>query len=63
MTIWEEQVINLAIEWRNAKYAVEEAVIRQNFWHAVDMVKKERRDAATQSEKEEFKEGATQTGK
>jgi hypothetical protein len=44
MTDREREVLDLAIKWRNSKYAVEEALIRQKFIHAIDMLKKERRD-------------------
>lgn len=62
MTAWEEKVINLAIALRDAKFSVEEAVTRQQFWHAVDMVKKERRDATTQGSQGQQEEGATESG-
>jgi hypothetical protein len=45
MTEREEDVLRLAIEWRQSKYAVAEALIEANFRHAIDMLIKERRDA------------------
>jgi hypothetical protein len=44
MTKWESELIELAIQWHDAKYAVEEALIRQKLIRAIRMVKKERRD-------------------
>jgi hypothetical protein len=44
MTDLEREVLNLAIQWADAKYAVEEALIRQQFLRTIRMLKKERRD-------------------
>lgn len=44
MTDLEREVIDLAIQWVDAKYAVEEALIRQQFVRTIRMLKKERRD-------------------
>ncbi len=46
MTEWQQKVIELAVAWRDARYEVEKAIIEKELWHAVDMLKKERRDAA-----------------
>lgn len=51
MTEWEQQVCELAIRWREAKYSVEEALLRQELTHAIDMLKKERRDAKVEESK------------
>jgi hypothetical protein len=40
----EADVLELAIKLRQAKYVVEEALIRMEYNHAVDMLIKERRD-------------------
>lgn len=45
MTELEARVLDLVIEWRDSKYAVEEALIRQEMVRAIDKLKKERRDA------------------
>lgn len=45
VTELESRVLELAIEWRDSKYAVEEALIRQELWRAIDKLKKERRDS------------------
>lgn len=45
MTQREEDVLRLAIEWRQSKYAVGEALLEAEFKHAIDMLIKERRDA------------------
>jgi hypothetical protein len=44
MTDCERKALDLALKWRDAKYSVEEALIRQELIRAIDMVKKERRD-------------------
>lgn len=49
MTEREAEVLRLAIEWRDSRYAVKEAIIENELKHAIDMLKKERRDE--QSEK------------
>jgi len=41
----EEAVISLAIEWRETKFAVGKALVESALIHAIDMLKKERRDA------------------
>jgi hypothetical protein len=41
----EREVLDLAIQWIDAKFAVEEALIRQEFVRKIRMMKKERRDA------------------
>lgn len=51
MTPTEERVLELVVEWRDSKYAVEEALIRSELMREIDKLKKERRDAAA----EEFK--------
>lgn len=45
MTPTEERILNLVIEWRDSKYAVAEALIRQELTREVDKLKKERREA------------------
>jgi len=40
----EQAVIQLAIEWRETRFAVAKALIESDLIHAVDMLKKERRD-------------------
>ena len=45
MTELEARVLDLVIEWRESKYAVAEALIRQELMRTIDMLKKERRDA------------------
>jgi hypothetical protein len=58
VTDCEREVLDLAIKWRDSKYAVEEAIIRQKFIHATDMLKKERRDKRCQKlEKNTASEG------
>lgn len=47
MTPTEERVLELVIEWRDSKYAVEEALIRSELMREIDRLKKERRDAAS----------------
>lgn len=44
MTDLENEVLELALQWVDAKYAVEEALIRQEFIRKIKMMKKERRD-------------------
>jgi hypothetical protein len=44
MTECEREVLDLAIQWESSKYAVEEALIRQEFVRKIRMLKKERRD-------------------
>lgn len=44
MTELEREVLDLAIQWESAKFAVEEALIRQQFLRAIRLLKKERRD-------------------
>jgi hypothetical protein len=44
----EREILDLAIQWVDAKYAVEEALIRQEFVRKIRMLKKERRDAKCQ---------------
>ncbi len=44
MTDLEREVLDLAIEWIDARYAVEEALIRQELTRKIRMLKKERRD-------------------
>lgn len=51
MTELEARVLDLVIEWREAKYAVAEALIRQELMRTVDMLKKERRDAKAQTKR------------
>ncbi|MBA2525666.1 MAG: hypothetical protein H0V18_07785 [Pyrinomonadaceae bacterium] len=45
MTAQENKVLELSMQWRQAKFAVEEALIRQELTRAIDMLIKERRDA------------------
>lgn len=45
MTDCEEQVLELAIRWRDARYTVEAAMLQVQLRHAIDLLKKERRDA------------------
>ena len=52
MTDRERAVLELAIKLRQAKYVVEEAFIRQEYNHAVDMLIRERRDAKTENVKD-----------
>jgi hypothetical protein len=44
MTDLESEVLDLSIQWADAKFAVEEALIRQEFLRKIRMLKKERRD-------------------
>jgi hypothetical protein len=44
VTQCEETVIKLAIEWRETRYAVAKALVELDLIHAVDMLKKERRE-------------------
>lgn len=44
MTELEARVLDLVIEWRDSKYAVAEALIRQELIRTIDALKKERRD-------------------
>lgn len=44
MTDCEREVLDLAIQWVDAKYAVEEALIKQEFIRKIRLLKKERRD-------------------
>lgn len=44
MTDCEREVLDLAIQWEESKYVIEEALIRQQFLRAIRMLKKERRD-------------------
>lgn len=44
MTDREAEVLRLAIEWRDSRYAVKEAIIENDLKRAIDMLKKERRD-------------------
>ena len=44
LTELEREILDLAIEWVEARYAVEEALIRQEFVRKIRMLKKERRD-------------------
>lgn len=44
MTEREERVLNLAIQWRMSRYAVQEALLENEFKHEIDMLIKERRD-------------------
>jgi hypothetical protein len=48
MTECENEVLDLAIQWIDAKYAVEEALIRQEFVRKIRLLKKERRDKKCQ---------------
>lgn len=48
MTETEERVLDLVIEWRDSKYAVEEALIRQELMRTVDKLKRERREAKSE---------------
>lgn len=41
-------MLDLVIEWRDAKHAVEEALIRQELMRSVDKLKKERREAKSE---------------
>jgi len=52
MTELEREVLDLAIQWESAKYAVEEALIRQQFLRTIRMLKKERRDKEVEKPKE-----------
>lgn len=45
LTPREERVLNLAIQWRMSRYAVEEALVEAEFKREIDMLIKERRDA------------------
>jgi hypothetical protein len=51
MTKWESELIESALKWQDAKYTVEEALIRQQLMRAIRMVKKERRDAKVKTDK------------
>jgi hypothetical protein len=51
MTEREADVLELAIKLRQAKYVVEEAMLRQEYSHAVDMLIKERRDEKAKDHK------------
>jgi hypothetical protein len=53
MTAREREALELAIQWVDAKYSVEEALIKQKFIRAVRLVKKERRDAKSEKVKDE----------
>lgn len=44
MTELESEVLDLAVDWIDAKFTVEEALIRQQLMRAIRMLKKERRD-------------------
>ena len=45
MTEREQAVIQLAIEWRETRFAVGKALVESALIHAIDMLKKERREA------------------
>ena len=45
MTEREERVLNLAIQWRMSRYAVQEALVEAEFKREIDLLIKERRDA------------------
>lgn len=49
LTELEREILDLAIQWIDARYAVEEALIRQELTRKIRMLKKERR--AKESEK------------
>lgn len=51
VTELESRVLDLVIEWRDSKYAVEEALIRQELIRTIDKLKKERRDAKVEEAK------------
>lgn len=53
MTDREAEVLRLAIEWRDSRYAVKEAIIEADLKHAIDMLKKERRDSHAQPSDDE----------
>ena len=42
LTELEREILDLAIQWVDAKYAVEEALIKQEFVRAIKKLKKER---------------------
>jgi hypothetical protein len=44
LTELEREILDLAIEWIDAKLTVEEALIRQEFVRKIRKLKKERRD-------------------
>ena len=44
MTDLEREVLDLAMQWIEAKFAVEEALIKQEFVRKIRLLKKERRD-------------------
>ena len=44
MTEREDEVLELALQWEESKFTVEEALIRQKLVRAIRMLKKERRD-------------------
>lgn len=44
MTPTEERVLNLAIQWRMSRYAVQEALLEAEFKQEIDKLIKERRD-------------------
>jgi len=46
----ESDVVELSVKLRQAQFAVEEAVLMQQWRHAVDMLIKERRDAQAKGE-------------
>jgi len=48
----EKAVIQLAIEWRETRFAVGKALVESSLIHAIDMLKKERRDAELAKEDE-----------
>lgn len=49
MTEREQKVLELAIKLREAKFSVEEALIRQQYLRAVDLLIKERRGAKVEN--------------
>ena len=59
MTERESDVVDLSIKLRQAQFAVEEAVLMQQWRHAVDMLIKERRDAQAKGDKFKDKFGST----
>lgn len=55
MTEREERILDLVIEWRDSRFAVAEALIRQELMREVDKLKKERRDGKVEKFKNERK--------
>jgi hypothetical protein len=50
----ENEVLDLALQWINAKYAVEEALIRQEFTRKIRALKKERRDKEVEKDQQKW---------